>query len=503
MIMEPSFDLRGDLKDFAVNRLLQAILAEDLNGCLTVSRDSISRRLYLKDGMITYASSTERSDRLGEILVAQGLLTREEVDNALKKGSPMRRLGMILLVDGMITPQELFQGVSAQVVTILERMRSWRKGTYEFEVRREPKPGTVLLRIPLALYLGQAIKSRQPGPKKEEEPVDVPVGLNLVDDEAEVETAPPGPPDPEDDLTPDNLFEEGLPEADDDEGIEITLDEEEERGAGGSYGELELDGEGDDTAKPGERQDIVEEIAFQVQELRGRLTGGPHRILGVSTTARVEEVKESFDYFSRLLHPDKLPPDLPPEIAGPAADLYKSVVAAYEEISVKASSPKPDSFAAPPGRILNPSPPPNQQQERPDGELRPRRAYFRARKLMEKGNYWGAAESLREAVRQQPDEAEYRNLLGVCLIQTGRRLHEAEEHIKEAIRLDPGNPDYVTSLGLAYKGGRFFKKARRMFEQALLYDKGHARAKRELRNLPVDAGRSDRPKNIWSKLFGK
>jgi Flp pilus assembly protein TadD len=95
----------------------------------------------------------------------------------------------------------------------------------------------------------------------------------------------------------------------------------------------------------------------------------------------------------------------------------------------------------------------------------------------------------------------YRNLLGYCLMQTGRRLHEAEEHIKEAIRLDPGNPDYITNLGLVYKAGRFYSKAKDMFQQALLYDKRHEMARRELRiaSRMVDPGGG---KPLWKKIFG-
>jgi tetratricopeptide (TPR) repeat protein len=500
--------LRGDLRDYSVNRLLQAVLAENLNGCLTVRREGVSRGLYIKGGMIVYASSTERVDRLGEIFISQGLLTRDEVDQALSQSEPARRLGRILLVEGKITPQDLFLGVSAQVVSILERMRSWRKGEYEFEVLREPSPGTVLLRIPLALYLGTPVKGRYEPAHGRSQSADESQDPDLHEvadagpptahaaEEAQPETVPPGEPGGKElDLTPEEVSGEGFEEDE----IEISLEDEDELRGTTSYGEIDLGAAPED--RESAESKVLEEITFQVQELRARLSGEPHRLLGVKENAGKEEIRESYDYFSRLLDPERLPEALPEDIASSARDLYGRITAAFQDMINKPTPASVDRIAPPPGRIAPVAPPPAADSLPP--ESRPRRSYFRAKKLIEKGNYWQAADALREAVRQQPDEAEYRNLLGICLVQTGRRLHEAEEHIKEAIRLDPGNPDYVTSLGMAYKSGRFYKKARRMFEQALFYDKGHTQARKELRNLPVEEKRADKPKKVWSKLFGK
>ena len=70
--------LRGKLEKHSLPAVLRALLGERRDGCLTVSRGAITRRLYLRGGMIIYGSSTERQDRLGEILVAQGKLSKAD-----------------------------------------------------------------------------------------------------------------------------------------------------------------------------------------------------------------------------------------------------------------------------------------------------------------------------------------------------------------------------------------------------------------------------------------
>ena len=186
-------------------------------------------------------------------------------------------------------------------------------------------------------------------------------------------------------------------------------------------------------------------------------------------------------------------------MAEEAGSLFREVAAAYQDLNAPRGSPEPAVPSDEPiqsGRVKPP-------KGAPAAAESASRLYYRAKEYVARGNYWQATDTMRQVVRRKPGEAMYRNLLGICLMQTGRRLHEAEEHIREAIRLDPGNPDYVANLGLVYKSGRFYKKARDMFQQAILYDRKHQLARHELRKLP----RHDEPAKrssggFWKKIFG-
>ena len=80
-----AFPMQGKLEEYSVLRLLQKILDENRAGCLMVTRAGVERKLYVRGGMVIYASSTEPEDRLGEIFVTQGKLTRKEVDEVLAR----------------------------------------------------------------------------------------------------------------------------------------------------------------------------------------------------------------------------------------------------------------------------------------------------------------------------------------------------------------------------------------------------------------------------------
>jgi curved DNA-binding protein CbpA len=476
----------GSLKDQPVTRLLRMVMEEQVDGALTVSRGNVSRTLFFKEGMITYAASTEKHDRLGEIFIVQGKLSKSEVNQAFRKARRGNTLiGRILLVEGRISSQELFLAVTAQVVTILERMRSWRKGDFTFEPGGKPEPGTVLLRIPLSLYLGVKAKKGRPSALPVKEPEDlVEVQGEGVSGEERAEAA-----------------EGGAADAGGGEGAgaktpspdETRMEQDED----GIWGEVDMSEVG--KSEP-DTEGLIEEITFHVQEVRRRSGRDAHELLGVHAQAGENEILDAYRYLARLLHPDRHPEGTPEDVSREAADLFTEVSAAYHELSAP-RQPEPVAELrrpqAPPfGRGLAGS------EKALVGGDQTRALFYKAKEQMAKGNYWQATDAMRYVVRRKPREAMYRNLLGFCLMQTGRRLHEAEEHIREAIRLDPGNPDYITNLGLVYKAGRFYPKARDMFQQALLYDRRHKMARQQLKAVTplIDPGG---PKPLWKKIFGK
>ena len=72
-----------------------------------------------------------------------------------------------------------------------------------------------------------------------------------------------------------------------------------------------------------------------------------------------------------------------------------------------------------------------------------------------------------------PQNPRYHTWLGVALMRTKKRLHEAEEHCKTAIALDYNNAQYYVHLGQVYRTGHLFDKAKQQFETALRLDPKH------------------------------
>jgi len=463
----PAVPLSGTLQEYSFLTVLRALSRDRRDGCLVVERGPVSRRVYLRGDMIIYASSTDRQDRLGEILVAQGKLSKADHKKYWEQSKAGNRLlGITLLVNDRITLHDLYQGVTAQVVTILDRLQKWRKGDYAFEEGESPAAGTVLLRIPLALYL-RADSEKKPAAKRS--------SAKAAARRTGAAVAPSAP-DPVAESAP-------LPEA------EVVLEIHDEAG-----GEESID------AAAALEIEFVGEVSFMVQELRKRLGQDPFELLGVPADADRATVQSAYHRIAKILHPDRLPRGCAPDLVQEAEEIYREVTAAAQA----AEELQRGKSAATPGAETIAVTPPQRGAGASSEELQARRFFAQGREWITKRNYWQAADALRQAVRMMPAEAIYHQYLGLSLLQT-KRMHEAEEHLMEASRLEPNNAVHFVNLGRVYRGGRLFKKAREAFERALRIDPDNEHARDELRDLPLEQprGRKQESGGLLKKLFGK
>jgi Flp pilus assembly protein TadD len=473
----PAVPLSGKLEEHTLPAVMRSLSRERRDGCLTVSRGAITRRLYLRGGMIVYGSSTEPADRLGEILIAQGKLTRADHKKYWEQSQAGNRLlGITLVLNGRITLHDLYQGVTAQVVTILDRLQKWRKGDYEFVEGREPEAGTVLLRIPLALYL-KADAEKKPAEKK-------PAARGAAKKKGEAGAGRAGAGKTAAGKAA-AVPAARKPAQDADEEVPVIEVAEDEAGAKTAI-----------SAEAAEELERVGEVSFMVQELRKRIGQDPFSLLGVPAAAERAVVQAAFHRIAKVLHPDRLPQGIAPELAREAEEIFRDVTAASE-----ATEEEQRRTAA-----AAPAPAPEAQRARApisDDDLA-RRFFAQGREWIAKRNYWQAADALRQAVRLVPSEPMYRQYLGLSLMQT-KRLHEAEEHLVEATHLEPHNDAHFVNLGRIYRAGRLYRKAREAFEKALRIEPRNEHARDELRDLPEEPqpGRKPESGGLLKKIFGK
>lgn len=107
-------------------------------GILTVSSGDVKKCIYIKSGQIVFASSNCSYDRLGEVLVKTGKLSRRNLEYAVtlfEKSSGLIKLGAILVENGFIMSKDLFGGLRAQVKEIIFSLFLLNEADYQFEDR--------------------------------------------------------------------------------------------------------------------------------------------------------------------------------------------------------------------------------------------------------------------------------------------------------------------------------------------------------------------------------
>ena len=109
--------IRGSLREAGLPDVLQLLSLGQKTGCLSVAQESSFGSIYFDRGRISYALIVNRRDRLGEMLVRSGAITRETLDEALGEQlmAGTGRLGDILVSTGKLTRDVLQAHVKMQI----------------------------------------------------------------------------------------------------------------------------------------------------------------------------------------------------------------------------------------------------------------------------------------------------------------------------------------------------------------------------------------------------
>jgi Domain of unknown function (DUF4388) len=136
--------IRGQIEHSSVPELLRSIVGSGETGVFTFRSGDITKSLYVQNGRVVFAASTDPDERLGESLLVRGKITARQYLEASKLIRPGRRLGAILVEMQAIDPDELVPAVEQQVKDVLMDLFTWTTGEYEF-VMKDMDPDSLLI----------------------------------------------------------------------------------------------------------------------------------------------------------------------------------------------------------------------------------------------------------------------------------------------------------------------------------------------------------------------
>jgi Domain of unknown function (DUF4388) len=125
--------LSGDLKAFPLPEIFLMLNNNRKTGVLRCIDGQVTKTVEWENGEIVFARSTRPEDRLGAYLMARGLLTAPQLEEATRNLKEQERLGKALTRLGLIAANDLFAAVRAQVTEIVYSLFHWKEGRFEFE----------------------------------------------------------------------------------------------------------------------------------------------------------------------------------------------------------------------------------------------------------------------------------------------------------------------------------------------------------------------------------
>lgn len=128
----------GELTRVPPDQLLIACARARRTGVLTLEDQhdgaTAVRRVHFEEGRVLFASSDDPADRLGRVLLDEGLLSREELGAVMEevRQAPQVALGRLLVGSGRLSLDQLHEVLVRQVTRIVGRLLSWTSGTFYF-----------------------------------------------------------------------------------------------------------------------------------------------------------------------------------------------------------------------------------------------------------------------------------------------------------------------------------------------------------------------------------
>src|SRR3954470_4752808 len=141
--------IKGSLKEASLPDVLQLLSMGKKSGCLSVTHRNNFSYIYFDRGRISYASIVNRRDRLGDMLVKNGAIGQDQLEQAIKLQSKKRekRLGELLVELEHLTREQLHQFIRVQIEEAVYYLFTWTQGTFIFEADVAPDEQDLLVSI--------------------------------------------------------------------------------------------------------------------------------------------------------------------------------------------------------------------------------------------------------------------------------------------------------------------------------------------------------------------
>jgi hypothetical protein len=163
--VEHSFQYRGDLSQTALPEILYTIHRFQVPGVIEATRDGVMKKVYIKEGNVVHASSSDREDSLGNYLLRSGTLTPEIFEETMRERERLqKRYGVLLIEHGLLSPAEIYRAVRQQIEEVVWSLFYWQDGAVIFSIGDFREPDSVRIQLPMRQVILHGIK-RAPNAK--------------------------------------------------------------------------------------------------------------------------------------------------------------------------------------------------------------------------------------------------------------------------------------------------------------------------------------------------
>ncbi len=157
--MSQRFHFRASLAESTLPEMLYSIHKFRVPGVIEARNEDTTKHVYLREGYVIHAASSDRKDSLGEHLVRQGKVTSAQYAELSQEVRATReRLGVLLLKRRLLTPNAVLDAIREHIEEIVWSLFFWQEGEVSFSVGEFHGPEMVQIQLPLRQVIVRGIR---------------------------------------------------------------------------------------------------------------------------------------------------------------------------------------------------------------------------------------------------------------------------------------------------------------------------------------------------------
>jgi len=140
----------GSLAEYDFPDLIHSLFVRRWTGTVELHRGRVDTSVQVTGGRLVFASSTNRDERLGELLLRRDKITLPQYYDASKAIRKGKRLGTVLVEQGALEPKELVKVVVDHTREVICSVFLWTEGFYRLKEGPDPGNESITLRLSTA-----------------------------------------------------------------------------------------------------------------------------------------------------------------------------------------------------------------------------------------------------------------------------------------------------------------------------------------------------------------
>ena len=154
-----TYQYHGNLSETTLPEMLYSIDRFRVPGVIEAKQGDVIKKVFIRQGYIVHASSTDRRDSLGAYLTKTAAIPNDLLKGLAKmRQKATKRFGVLVLERGLLPPSQMLEAIRGQIEEVIWSLFYWNSGEVTFGIGELEETDMVQIRLPIRQVIVEGIK---------------------------------------------------------------------------------------------------------------------------------------------------------------------------------------------------------------------------------------------------------------------------------------------------------------------------------------------------------